>query len=337
MFYGGHMAELITDPSITDDVTTDEVSTDDVSTDGAIDLTDASSATATATRTVAERKVPTRRISFEESLRNLPKHFAAGDDLILSHLAASLSAVFPDGEDFFVRSVRHYRSQITDPELKAQVAGFIGQEAMHGREHRAFNNRLAELGYPTKAVERFTRKGLAFREKVAPPISNLASTAALEHFTATLAELLLTDEDARRLFGDEAVENLFLWHALEESEHKAVAFDVYRAVGGTERLRIFTMKGIRYGFVIGMAVQVALSLLGDEATFEKGRLRESWRTFRRSPLVSRHLWRELKAYERKGFHPDDIDASEVIRVWREELFGEDGTLNELLVGTARTA
>ena len=317
MFYGACMAELITSPTI--------------------DLTDSPDSPGAPTEPErSERKVPTRRISFEETLRNLPKHFAADEDLILSHLAASLSAVFPDGEDFFVRSVRHYRSQITDPELKAQVAGFIGQEAMHGREHRAFNNRLAELGYPTKIVERFTKKGLAFREKVAPPISNLASTAALEHFTATLAELLLTDEGARRLFGDEAVENLFLWHALEESEHKAVAFDVYRAVGGTERLRIFTMKGIRYGFVIGMAVQVALSLLGDEATYEKGRLRESWRTFRRSPLVSRHLWQELKSYERKGFHPDDIDASEVIRVWREELFGEDGTLNDLLVN-ARTA
>ena len=285
----------------------------------------------------ARRKVPTRRISFEESLRELPKHFAADDDLILSHLAASLSAVFPDGEDFFVRSVRHYRSEITDPELKAQVAGFIGQEAMHGREHRAFNDRLAELGYPTKAVERFTKRGLAFRERVAPPISNLAATAALEHFTAVLAELILTSPEARRLFGDDNVRNLFLWHALEESEHKAVAFDVYRAVGGSERMRVLTMLGVRYSFVVGMAVQVAISLAGDEATREKGRLRASWRRFKTSPLVSRDLWRQLKEYDRKGFHPDDIDSSEVIRIWREELFGDAGSLNGLLVTNSRTA
>src|SRR6476661_7213106 len=96
-----------------------------------------------------QRSVPTRRISFEESLQSVPRLFAADGDLLHSHVAASLSAVFPDGEDFFVRSVRHYRSEITDAELKRQVAGFIGQEAMHGREHRAFNNRLDELGYPT--------------------------------------------------------------------------------------------------------------------------------------------------------------------------------------------
>ena len=72
-----------------------------------------------------ERHVPTRRVSFEESLRNVPKHFAADGDLIESHLAVCMSAVFPDGEDFFVRSVRHYRDRITDPALKRQVAGFI--------------------------------------------------------------------------------------------------------------------------------------------------------------------------------------------------------------------
>src|SRR4051794_41543154 len=129
--------------------------------------------------TTPERTVPTRRISFEESLQNLPKHYAADGDLIQSHIAANLSSVFPDGEDFFVRSVRHFRDQITDPELKRQVGGFIGQEAMHGRQHRAFNDRLAELGYPTKQVERFTKWGLELRERIAPPKANLAATAAL--------------------------------------------------------------------------------------------------------------------------------------------------------------
>ena len=87
------------------------------------------------TATVTPRKVPTRRMSFEESVAELPKHFAYEGDLISSHLAAVLSGVFPDGEDFFVRSVRNYRDEITDADLKRDVAGFIGQEAIHGREH----------------------------------------------------------------------------------------------------------------------------------------------------------------------------------------------------------
>jgi predicted metal-dependent hydrolase len=276
------------------------------------------------------RHVPTRRISFEESLRELPRHFAVDEDLILSHLAASLSAVFPDGEDFFVRSVRHYRDQITDPELKRQVAGFIGQEAMHGREHRALNDRLDQLGYPTKRFEKLTKKGLAFRTRVAPPIANLAATAALEHFTATLAEMLLTNEEARRLFGDDQLRSLFLWHALEESEHKAVAFDVYRAVGGSERLRIVTMVMLRYGFVLGMAGQVVVSLMGDPASREKGRLRASWKRFKRSPLISKDIWDQLCEYDRRDFHPDDRDTDALVELWNDELFGEHGTLNDKL-------
>jgi predicted metal-dependent hydrolase len=279
---------------------------------------------------VPQRQVPTRRISFAESLRHLPKHFAADGDLINSHLAASLSAVFPDGEDFFVRSVRHYRDQLTDPELKRQVAGFIGQEATHGREHRALNDRLAELGYPTNRFERLTRKGLELRERLLPPESNLAATAALEHFTATLAELVLSSRETRDLFGAPELRDVFLWHALEESEHKAVAFDVYKAVGGREWVRVWTMVGLRYGFVGGMAVQVAVSLLGDRDTFRKGELRASWRRFKRSPLVSRAVWRQLKDYDRPDFHPDDRDTTDLIARWRDELFGDDGSLNALL-------
>ena len=235
----------------------------------------------------AERSVPTRRMAFEESLQTVPRHFAAGEDLILSHVAAVLSGVFPDGEDFFVRSVRRFRKEVTDPELKHQVAGFIGQEAMHGREHRAFNRRLAELGYPTKRVEASVRRFLKVRERLLSPLSNLANTAAAEHFTATLAELVLSDQETRDLFDHDAVRDLFLWHALEESEHKAVAFDVYRAVGGTERMRIWTMKVFRLSFVIMTTLQILLGLATDKATYHPARLRRSWKTFRASPWCAR--------------------------------------------------
>ncbi|MEX2293494.1 MAG: metal-dependent hydrolase [Acidimicrobiales bacterium] len=276
------------------------------------------------------RIVPTRRISFEESLRDLPKHYACDGDLIQSHVAAGLSAVFPDGEDFFVRSVRNFRDQVTDPDLKRQVTGFIGQEAVHGREHRVFNDKLAELGYPTKQVEKITKFGLELREKVAPAKANLAATAALEHFTATLAELVLTSEETRAMFGHAEVRNLFVWHALEESEHKAVAFDVYKAVGGSERMRVWTMKFLRYGFVVGMAFQVGVSLLFDRATYKRGNLRASWKRFRKSPVMRREIWDQLREYERPDFHPDDRDTMELVERWRAELFGPVGTLNDKL-------
>ena len=249
--------------------------------------------------------MPTRRISFEESLADLPKHFAADGDLVMSHIAASLSAVFPDGEDFFVRSVRHFRDQITDPALKRDVAGFIGQESVHGREHRALNDRLHELRYPVRDFERVTEKLFRTRERIMSAHSNLAATAALEHFTATLAELVLSSEETRALFGHDAVRDVFVWHALEESEHKSVAFDVYKAVGGSERTRVWTMNFVTVGFLAGMATLIAISVYHDRSRSEPGRLRASLRRLRTSPLCSRALWRQLRDYNRPDFHPDD--------------------------------
>ena len=279
-----------------------------------------------ATTSAARREVPVRRIELAPSFESVPKHFAKDGDLIASHFIATLSAVFPEGEKFFIRSVKHYRDQITDPVLKDQVAGFMGQESVHGREHGAFNEHLAQLGYPALRVDRLLRKGLEFRTKRVAAMANLASTAALEHFTATLAELVMRSEETREEMGHDAVRDLFLWHALEESEHKAVAFDVYRAVGGSERLRIITMKLVRYMFVVSTTVEMIISLLGDRRTYRPGALRQSWRQFRRQPIVSRAVWDQLKEYERRGFHPNDRPTHDLIEKWREQLFGEDGQM-----------
>jgi uncharacterized protein len=282
----------------------------------------------------AERTIPTRRVDLDETFADVPKYFAADGDLLLSHFAAALSSVFPDGEDYFVRSVRRFRDQIEDPALKKQVAGFIGQESVHGREHRAFNARLAALGYPTKYVERITKRVLELRERIMSDKSNLAATAALEHYTATLAEALLSNDEIQRQFGHDGVKNLFLWHALEESEHKAVAFDVYRAVGGTERMRRVTMNVMTVGFIAGMVLQMSASLALDKRTYRVWELPRSWRRFTSSPLLTKAVWRKLRAYNRPGFHPDDFDTTELEERWRNQLFGETGDLTDRLPNAA---
>jgi len=286
------------------------------------------------TTTSAPAPIQTRRMAFEQSLQEVPRHFGADGDLLSSHIAACLSSVFPDGEDFFVRSVRRFRDQVTDPVLKQQVNGFIGQEAIHGREHRTLNRRFAELGYPTRFIEWTTERLLALADKVLPAKACLAATAALEHYTATLAEQLLRDDDTKALFGDSRVLDVFLWHALEESEHKTVAFDVYRTIGGTERMRRAVMDGITVGFIGGVALIVGLSLLNDRAAYNPVRLAGSLRRLAGSPILSKELWRELRSYNEVGFHPSDRDATELLEHWREELFGADGSLNDRLAGVA---
>lgn len=275
--------------------------------------------------------VPTRRLTFEEGLAAMEKYSAQDQDLVLSHVIVVLSSLFPDGEDFFVDSVRNYRSQITDPDLKKAVNGFIGQESMHGRIHRDLNDRFDELGYPSSRVAKQSKFFLKLFQRIGTKKQQLAVTSALEHFTATLAEDLMALPEARTQFEDETVRNIFIWHALEEAEHKAVAFDVYQAIGGTERTRIVAMKVIRTLFIGFTVFHTSLSLAGDRRSYKKGELRRSLKNFRNQPIADARIWRLLRAYDRRGFHPDQIDATDLIEKWRIDLFGDDGILNDQLV------
>lgn len=288
-----------------------------------------STSTGIATRPIPSRIVRTRRIDFDYSNEVLPRHYVGGD-LVMSHVVTVLSAMFPEGEDFFVRSVRNYRDQITDPELKRQVAGFIGQEAMHGREHRAFNDRLGTLGYPTRAIDRSIAWTFKVGERMLPKNRQLAITAALEHYTATLAEVLLSDARAQEMLGADEVRSLFLWHALEESEHKSVAFDVFQHVSGDHRIRTWVMNATTVGFAAMVVQWTAISLLLDPATYERRRLRASLGRLRESPFLTRKVRGRIASYNRRNFHPDDQDTTDLTERWRQTMFGAGGTLVDRL-------
>jgi uncharacterized protein len=275
--------------------------------------------------------VPTRVMEFDTWLDDVPKHFARDGDIVMSHVLTVLSSVFPDGEDYFVRSVEAVRDRIEHPGLREDVEGFIGQESMHGREHRALNERLGELGYPTRAIGAYVRGLTTFRERLQSERGNLAVTAGLEHYTATLAETLLTDPQARADVGHDGVRHLLLWHALEEAEHKAVAFDVYQHVGGTERMRIATMWVIHLSFVLETTIWTVISLAMDPAARRHPlRVLRSLRRLRRSPFTSPRLLRQLLQYNHVGFHPNDRDTTQLVAEWRSRLFGSEGELRELL-------
>jgi uncharacterized protein len=270
-------------------------------------------------------------MDFDVALDDLPKYFAADGDIVMSHILAVLSSVFPDGEDYFVRSVEAVRDRIEDPRLLEVVDGFVGQESMHGREHRALNERLARHGYPTHAIGVYVRALTSLRERFQDERANLAYTAALEHYTATLAETLLGNPDARAEVGHDGVRYLLMWHALEEAEHKAVAFDVYKQMGGTERMRVLIMWLTHLTFVLETSIWTAISLLMDAEARRRPRrvLQGVWR-LRRSPFSSPAAVRQLFEYHRRGFHPNDRDTSELIARWRAKLFGDEGELTELL-------
>lgn len=273
-----------------------------------------------------------RRIRFRwgqtDQARN--KYFIEGD-FAFSHLVATMSGAFPPGEESFIRSVRAWADEIEDPLLKKRIAGFVGQEAMHGNEHRRLNEKLVEMGYRIKFFESPTV--LKQRKRVEKKIgrrAHLAGTAVAEHYTAVLAENILSREELQCIPGDPEVWNLLNWHALEELEHKSVAFDVYRAVGGTERMRIGVML-VSYVLTLPMAVLMMVVGLTLDPIARRHPLRCARQVYGvlRGPFL-RGMMPQIAKYLRPGFHPDDRDTTALEAEWRDRLFGTQGVLVDRL-------
>lgn len=282
-------------------------------------------------RGVAARALPkVRRMNFRfGEPAPMKKHYVEGD-IVFSHLVSLLSGAFPPGEESFIRSVRNYSDQITDPVLKKRVAGFIGQEAMHGREHRKLNEKIVDMGYPLVRIMNFDEgsrreKFVIALEKRAPKIAHLAMTAAAEHYTAVLAQRVLSSPELQEIPMSEEIHHLLNWHAMEEMEHKSVAFDVYRYVGGTERMRIAAMV-LTLGLFLTRTVILLASIVTDPWAWRRpARTLRSLATLPRTPLFA-GLGAKIRCYLRPGFHPDDIDHGPLLEKWREEYFGPEGTL-----------
>ncbi len=272
-----------------------------------------------------------RPMEFDRWVADLPKYFPADGEIVMSHVLTVLSSTFPEGERSFVRSVAAVRNQLTDPELLADVDGFIGQAEMHGREHQVLNDRLAEYGYPTRGIDRYVHGLYWVRERIQSNTVNLAFTAALEHYTATLAELLLTDEEARKAVGRPGARDMLTWYALEESEHKAVAFDVYKAMGGGEVMRIVVMFLTDLLFIFETSIMASSRsswtvtsgvTRGGSSVASPGCLGHP--SSRSGPFAfSRSTTDSASA-------PTTRDTKQLIAEWRQALFGRDDQLTELL-------
>jgi predicted metal-dependent hydrolase len=270
-----------------------------------------------------------RRIDFEFDPAVVPRAWYCGD-LHLTTLWNALSLFFPEGERFFVESVRRFRDRIDDPRQREAIDGFIGQEAMHGRGHRAFNDMLRSRSpRVVERTDRDVRLLLALARRTLSARGRLAVTCALEHYTAILAEQLLQREDHHDA-SHASVRPLWLWHALEESEHKAVAFDVYRAVGGGYARRVAVMLLTTVFFFGETAVAHARFLRAEGRLADvRGWLRVLDHLWLR-PGLFRRLVPAYLDYFRPGFHPGDRDTASLLAAWRERLFGEGGELADRL-------
>lgn len=251
------------------------------------------------------------------------KHWILGSS-IATHFVNSMHIVFPEGEKFFVRSVRKFSKDIKDEHLRKEVNSFCGQEGVHAREHqrfwevmeeqdlkpRRFANFLKTTAFAGKySIENITTNLL---NKIQPRLGDkmsLSITTALEHYTAIMANALFHEPIATNKNIAPQMLELLHWHASEEIEHKAVCFDVLKEVDDNYWLRVSGM---------GMATLMLWSYLGIGQIYfivqdkEKSIVKmpiETFLLFRAVVFgeIGKSLSKHLLDYFKRDFHPNDID------------------------------
>jgi predicted metal-dependent hydrolase len=259
---------------------------------------------------------PARTVSHEERPPIQPRLFTLpiaddtprywmNDDPYATQLLNAFSCIFPGGERFFMKSVLRYQSQITDARLKREVRQFCGQEAVHGQQHEAYNKWAERFGYPLEAMTKRFEERLMRRTRRQPEMIQLALTAALEHFTAVMGNALLTSPKLLERMNPE-IRPLWIWHAIEEIEHKAVAYDVMIMVGGRYHHRVIGMFLAIFGLTTSTAVLMAKLLWRDRQLFNFGSAYTCFELMRSSGFLG-SVARGIKEYFRRDFHPWQTD------------------------------
>ena len=195
---------------------------------------------------------PIVRSNLDFKLADVPRYWFAGDPF-LTRMFDALSLTFPDGERYFIQSVRLFRDHIQDSDLKQRVADFIRQEAQHGIAHDRMNQIMKDQGMPVDQFIQRLNKVFKFELKYRSPQYNIAMTAAAEHLTSLMAETFYGEKETLQ-DAHPYVRALFAWHAIEEMEHRDVAFDVMQQVGNvpevTRKIALVLTTGLMFGFTL---------------------------------------------------------------------------------------
>lgn len=247
------------------------------------------------------------------------KHWYDGDPAVSAYFN-SLSALFPAGETFFCDSVRALRDRIDDPKLLAEVKEFLAQEAIHSREHHIYNKRIAAQGYPMDKLERRSEQMQAVG-RLLPKKLQLGLTIALEHYTAIISDCLLDVRDHFAAHVTPTDYEFWIWHCVEETEHKSVAYDLLRAITsplGFYFIRVFSLFATTLSFNAILMWHIWTLLKVDGLQWNA----RAWGRILHYQWVFPGAWRVCFpawiAWLKPGFHPWQDDNREHVTTWKAE-------------------
>ena len=262
--------------------------------------------------------ITVRRLQFNPQA--IRRHYFANSP-VMSHLLTALSSTFPIGEQFFVHSVRNVRDKVKDENLQAQIAAFIGQEAMHSKAHAEFNAAWRSEDYNLDRFQAWLARKDDYVKNLHPKIQ-LAITCAFEHFTALLGGYILRHPEVLATLDEDAAK-LWVWHAIEEVEHRAVAFDVYQTLYKDDKVRRSVMRNVTTGFA-SLTFYSATRLFMQDWKKSVPKVPQNLYGIYMLSKMMISLIPEYLSYYKEGFHPDEIDYSKIVEYWKTKLADEYG-------------
>ena len=232
----------------------------------------------------------------------------------------AFSLLFPLGEQSFIESVKYFQKEIKDPKLLDEMSSFYAQESVHRKEHQKYNDLVCKLrDYDMELLNKPQIKRYEWAKTALSPERRLAGTVAAEHLTAILADDLLRNKDHFTNSGTH-VAKLWYWHALEETEHKAVAFDVYAAVCGSLKIR---RRALLFVTLLYYERCFKINCLDNLSKMVKLWKIRTWvdavNFLFIKPGILRRAFIPWLQFLRKDFHPWKKDNRDVISEWENSI------------------
>ena len=251
----------------------------------------------------ARHSIPVRQPQFDFD-SDIPRYWFNGNPVV-THNFNGYNLMFPEFERFFVRSVSYFRTHIKDPELLQQIHGFSAQEIKHAQAHQDYFRVLQRQGYHFRGFLKLYSRYVGWLEKHTSPRLRLALTAATEHYTASIAGILVSHPE---IFEDVCapMKKLLVWHSAEEIEHRSVAFDVMQAVGIGYRTRMIAFLMVSLD-TLWWTSAATLMLLWQDRIPPWKIIRYKFQHNNKFKPVNKQMRRTLFAYLRRDFHPHDFD------------------------------
>lgn len=229
-----------------------------------------------------------------------------------SHMVNGASMAMPYLEPFLIRTMREALAGETDPALKRDGQKFIAQEAHHYQNHRRYNELLKAKGYPGLAkiedemaaeYAQMQSKSLKWR---------LAYTAGFETMTMGVTEWLITNRCALFAGADPSVASLVLWHMVEETEHKTVAFDLYQSLYADYWARIWGIVcGSRH--VMKLSCKAYLHMI--EVDARRGAARSRLRRWKMETSFLLNIGKRLLGSMLPGHSPEKVKDPDWVAQW----------------------